>query len=236
MPQGLPIVFMHYGCSPYLPFTVGRAKMLNLNSPVLLIGDAENERMLPFVQHANMNRYAKQAAAFEKIYRHHSPNGLGYELFCFLRWFILRDFMITNRLTEIIHLDGHGGCTKWGGDVTSLLARVAETRAEDERREAARVARVARPVAPPRERVVKPRRLSSQEERELAALPAQIEAAEALVDSLTARLSDPALYSGPIADRERVEAERSAGVVEQERLFARWEELEARKEASAEKP
>ncbi len=105
MATGLPIVFLHYGCSHYLPFTAGRAKMMNIDSPVILIGDAANEKFLPFVQHVPMNRYAKQAVELEKHYKHLSPNGQGYELFCFLRWFILRDFMKAHDLTEIIHLD-----------------------------------------------------------------------------------------------------------------------------------
>jgi hypothetical protein len=105
MSAGLPIVFLHYGRSAYLPFTMGRAKMLNLNSPMVLIGDQHNRDFLPFVQHVNMNDYARQAVAFEKIYCHFSPNGHGYELFCFLRWFVLRDFMLAHGLQSIVHLD-----------------------------------------------------------------------------------------------------------------------------------
>jgi ATP-binding cassette subfamily F protein uup len=143
------------------------------------------------------------------------------------RWFLDRV------ATEIVHLDGRGGCTKWGGDVTSLLERVASSRDAEERAEAQRRARAAAAVAtPPRERVVKPRRLSSQEERELAGLPAQIDAAEALVEKATARISDPALYSGPAADRARADAELREATDGLARLFARWEELEARKAAS----
>jgi hypothetical protein len=105
MPSGLPIVFLHYGRGDYLPFTMGRAKMINLNSPLCLIGDDHNRGFLPFAQHFNMNDYARQAVEFEKIYRHLSPNGRGYELFCFLRWFLLRDFMLSHGLTSIIHVD-----------------------------------------------------------------------------------------------------------------------------------
>ncbi len=135
------------------------------------------------------------------------------------RWFLDRV------ATEIVHLDGRGGCTKWGGDVTSLLERVAQKRAEEERIDADRRARA---VAPPRARAARPKRLSSREERELAELPSRIETAEARADALTARLSDPALYAGPAAERAAVENERSAASEELARLFARWEELEAR--------
>ncbi len=141
------------------------------------------------------------------------------------RWFLDRI------ATEIVHLDGRGGFTKWGGDVTSLLERVSEKRAEDERLDSQRRARETAAVAAPRERVAKSKKLNSREERELAELPPQIEAAEARVEALTARLSDPSLYAGPVADRERIEADRGAEVSKLERMFARWEDLEARKAA-----
>jgi hypothetical protein len=103
--MALPIVFLHYGKSEYLPFTLGRAKMTNLNSPVILIGDDANKGYLPFVEHVHMNRYARQAVAFQSVYKHFSPNSPGYEMFCFMRWFILRDFMKAHGLNEIFHMD-----------------------------------------------------------------------------------------------------------------------------------
>lgn len=95
---------MHYGNSNYLPFTIGQAKLMSMQSPIVLIGDSTNN-VLPFVTHVDMNAYATQAVAFQKIYRHLSPNGHSYELFCFMRWFILRDFMLAHGLQNIIHVD-----------------------------------------------------------------------------------------------------------------------------------
>jgi hypothetical protein len=104
MGEPLPIIFMHYGNSNYLPFTIGQAKLMSITSPIVMIGDQTNN-VLPFVTHVDMNRYGRQATEFQKIYRHLSPNGFPYELFCFLRWFLLRDFMIAHGLQQIIHLD-----------------------------------------------------------------------------------------------------------------------------------
>ena len=104
MADPLPIVFMHYGNSNYLPFTIGQAKLASLTSPIVLIGDQTNN-VLPFITHVDMNRYSRQAVEFQKVYRHLSPNGFPYELFCFLRWFLLRDFMLEHGLKHIIHLD-----------------------------------------------------------------------------------------------------------------------------------
>ncbi len=104
MADALPIVFIHYGNSDYLPFTLGQAKLWSMASPIVLIGDKTNN-LFPFVTHVNMNSYGRQAAEFQKIYKHMSPNGAPYELFCFVRWFLLRDFMKAHGLQRIVHVD-----------------------------------------------------------------------------------------------------------------------------------
>jgi len=104
MSAPIPIVFIHLSSSEYLRFTLGQAKMKNLNSPVILIGDDTNNAY-PFATHVNMNRYCKQAVEFQKIYKHYSPNGYVYEQFCFIRWFLLRDFMKQHGINQVMHLD-----------------------------------------------------------------------------------------------------------------------------------
>ncbi len=140
------------------------------------------------------------------------------------RWFLDRV------ATEIVHLDGKGRCVRWGGDVSTLLARVSADREAEERatREAALRATSQAPAAaaPAREKAKK--RLSSREREELAGLPARIEAAEARQAALGIRMAEPALYRGPAADREAVQREQGELASELERLYARWEELEAR--------
>ena len=71
------------------------------------------------------------------------------------------------------------------------------------------------------------RTLTFREQRELEALPAQIEALEAEQTALYARLADPALYQA--GGEDVVEATARLAAVEQELpvLYARWEELEA---------
>src|SRR4051812_47091545 len=64
MAEPLPIVFMHYGNSNYLPFTIGQAKLMSMGSPIVLIGDPTNN-VLPFVTHVDMNRYSRQAVEFQ---------------------------------------------------------------------------------------------------------------------------------------------------------------------------
>jgi hypothetical protein len=104
MADPLPIVFIHLSNSYYLPYTLAQAKMKNMASPVIIIGDDTNN-VFPFATHVHMNRYCKQAVEFQKIYKHYSPNGFIYEQFCFLRWFLLRDFMLAHGLNRLIHVD-----------------------------------------------------------------------------------------------------------------------------------
>ncbi len=77
----------------------------------------------------------------------------------------------------------------------------------------------------------KPRRLTWKEGKELEALPARIEEAEAALDEIRTTLADPALYRDGGADvadlRGRMEGAESDLAV----LYARWEELETIREA-----
>jgi ATP-binding cassette subfamily F protein uup len=74
------------------------------------------------------------------------------------------------------------------------------------------------------------RRRSNWERDELAALPAQLEQAEAALATLEVRLADPALYAGPDAQRAEVQAAYDKAAAEVRSLYARWEELEALRE------
>ncbi len=88
----------------------------------------------------------------------------------------------------------------------------------------------AAPPPPPRPARRK-KALGFAEARELEALPDAIAAAEARVTELTAVLGDPASYAGGGADIQQVTADLEAARGEVERLMARWEDLETKKEA-----
>jgi ATP-binding cassette subfamily F protein uup len=129
------------------------------------------------------------------------------------RWFLDRV------ATEIVHLDGRGGFLKWGGSMSTLLERLAQRPPVEEPARAT-------PRAPPHPRA-RPRKLGSWQQLELDELPARIEAAEEHLAALDARLADPAIWRGPAAERAAVETERASFGEEIQRLYARWEELEA---------
>lgn len=89
----VPIIFVHRHYSFYLEFSLRQARLTNSGSPLHLIGDAENDRF-PFVNHASIDSLAEaDYQRFGEIYTHASPNHIDYELFCFRRWFVLRELM-----------------------------------------------------------------------------------------------------------------------------------------------
>jgi hypothetical protein len=102
--MSLPIIFIHLGNSNYLLYTLYQAKKTNSESNVILIGDNSNQNY-NFVEHKNMHDYTKDALNFSKIYKHYSVNPLEYELFCFQRWFILKNFMLASNIEKCLYID-----------------------------------------------------------------------------------------------------------------------------------
>ena len=72
--------------------------------------------------------------------------------------------------------------------------------------------------------------LSAKEKTELESLPARIEALEKEQASLAAKLADPAFYKTQAAQFAGVKTRLEAIEHEHAAAFARWEELESRKE------
>ena len=75
---------------PELELVVKQAK--KNNSEVYLIGD-EGNLQYATDNHRDMFEYCEGVEEFEKLYQHLSTNQQGIELFCFTRWFILRNFL-----------------------------------------------------------------------------------------------------------------------------------------------
>ncbi|MBP2660315.1 MAG: hypothetical protein H6Q69_3347, partial [Firmicutes bacterium] len=70
--MSIPIVFMHYGDSEYLQYSLLQAKKSNKDSDIILIGDDSNNKY-SFVKHANIND-SQSGQDFAKIYQHMSFN------------------------------------------------------------------------------------------------------------------------------------------------------------------
>jgi ABC transport system ATP-binding/permease protein len=144
------------------------------------------------------------------------------------RWFLDRV------ATRILHLDGRGGARIHHGDVSSLLAELAAEGKEDAAKAGGKSP--ARPAdgtaagppaaqAPPRPG--RARRIAPWEQKELDELEGHIAALEAELAELDRRLSDPALYQGPRAELERLQARRAELDLLLAQRYERWETLEA---------
>ncbi len=115
-----------------------------------------------------------------------------------------------------------GGYSDWQNDKAKQAAAAA----------AKTVAPVAATKSAAKGGVVKGRKLSGKEQKELETLPAKIEAMEQEQAQLTAKLADPAFYKKE--PQKFAEATSRLTAIEKEHAtsFARWEELEAVKNAS----
>ncbi len=136
--------------------------------------------------------------------------------------------------TSILAFEGDGRAVKYAGNYAMYrrLKEQAERAAQPLAPEPARPARGATPAAgPPRPaeppRAGKARRLGFKEQRELDGMEAAILAAEGRKGVAEAALADPATYQRGGAAVAGWRAELEAAGAEVERLYARWQELEA---------
>lgn len=97
----IPTIFIHNGYQPYLNYTINQSCKYN---KTILIGTHNliNNNNLKF---APITDYSKYLQSFIEIYEHKSTNDYNYELFCFLRWFILKEYMEINQLKTIFYVD-----------------------------------------------------------------------------------------------------------------------------------
>ncbi len=134
------------------------------------------------------------------------------------RWFLDRI------ATGILAFEGDGRVVFHEGDYSAYEARREAAAAERPApaRTAAKPTAAAAKAAP-----TGPRKLTFKEKHELAAIEDTIGAAEAKVTSLEATLSDPAVFKERAAEVPALVASLDAARAEVERLYARWQELEA---------
>jgi hypothetical protein len=57
------------------------------------------------VEHHQFRDYFVGASQFERFYKHYSTNSPAFELICFQRWFILRDFLTVHGIGRCVYLD-----------------------------------------------------------------------------------------------------------------------------------
>jgi hypothetical protein len=100
----IPIIFIHSNYSDYLKYSLLQAKRTNSEFQIYLLGDSSND-CYDFVEHHNLSEYSKEANEFAKIYRHYSTNNYEFELYCFQRWFVLKEFLSFIGAKNCLYLD-----------------------------------------------------------------------------------------------------------------------------------
>lgn len=105
----LPIIFIHTGSQFYLKNAIANAIAFNPNGNVILLGDKSNAHFEKLfnrqLKHYYIHDFMKLAFEFKDCYIHMSSNHYDYELFCFQRWFIVREFMNVNKFDKVLCLD-----------------------------------------------------------------------------------------------------------------------------------
>ncbi|MBK9519557.1 MAG: ABC-F family ATP-binding cassette domain-containing protein [Anaeromyxobacter sp.] len=143
--------------------------------------------------------------------------------------------------TAILAFEGEGKATRWEGnyDLYRRLKGQADRAALAEARAPAAPAKVAtkggaatapQPAPAPAR---KPGKLSFKDQREYEGIEAAIQAAEARKATLEASMADPATYQKGGADWAKLRRDFDEATHEVERLYARWEALEALKAGTA---
>jgi ATP-binding cassette subfamily F protein uup len=142
--------------------------------------------------------------------------------------------------TAILAFEGDGRATRYPGNYEMYRtlkdqAERAALEARDLPPPAATGGGQGRGVGPaqPGARPRKPGKLSFNEQRELEGMEAAIVAAEEAKAALEARLSDPATYQREGAAVGDLRAQLEAASGEVERLYARWQALEALRDGTA---
>ena len=139
---------------------------------------------------------------------------------------------LDNVVTQVIAFEGNGVLREYAGgysDWAGYQSRKALLQQESIGPRSTIIAADSS-VAPPARSAAKPARvkLSFNEERELAILPARIESLETRVGEIRGRLADPALYRETAEKVKALHAELAQVDGELAIAYVRWEEMEKR--------
>ena len=100
----IPVILIHSGYQKYLDYSIRQAAQKN---PVFLLGDTNpvmiSQKELTFVHFDSLHE--QEQRDFSKQYLHLNTTPENYELFCFLRWFVLKSFMEKNNYDVVFYID-----------------------------------------------------------------------------------------------------------------------------------
>lgn len=98
----IPVILIHKGFQEYVKYNVLQATK---NNPVILLGDTNPNLDINNFEFVNYHNLLDGVDSFRLKYLHLSTNPFEYELFCYQRWFILRNFMKERGLNVVFYVD-----------------------------------------------------------------------------------------------------------------------------------
>ncbi len=102
--MNIPVIFIHTGDPYYLDFSLNQAHVSNPRNQIYLITDCLSHKY-DFVKYIDIKALTTEADKFKSVYKHMSTNPYQGELFCFQRWFILKEFCAQQQLKNFLYLD-----------------------------------------------------------------------------------------------------------------------------------
>ena len=98
----IPVILIHKGYQDYLGCAINQALK---NNQVRLIGDTTPPISHKNFKFENLNDYCLECDEFRSIYEHLNTTPVEYEIFCYQRWFVLKNYMLSNNLDKIFYID-----------------------------------------------------------------------------------------------------------------------------------
>ena len=100
----IPVVLIHMGHQDYLKYSILQACR---NNHVYLISDAKiNTELFPKnFELVNIEDYSEGFNNFKNNYEHFNTTPYDFEVFCYHRWFILRNFMLKHNFDVTFYID-----------------------------------------------------------------------------------------------------------------------------------
>jgi hypothetical protein len=98
----IPVVLIHNGFQDYLKYTLLQS---NKNNYVYLLGDTSIDFKSNNFNFLNFCNFDYGFDEFKNNYIHLNTTPFEYELFCFKRWFILKNFMEQLKINNVFYID-----------------------------------------------------------------------------------------------------------------------------------
>ena len=98
----IPVVLIHSGYSDYLKYTI---QMSLKNNRTYLISDINPHIECENFTFVDSQNHVGSSNDFIPHYIHMNTTSYSYELFCYQRWFILKDFMEKTQTDKVFYID-----------------------------------------------------------------------------------------------------------------------------------